>query len=88
MSTKTYILQTDSRQFPTKKAGDPVELPPTAAKYLVQAGVLADPATIQPRELADGEMLTAAPLPEGSTATDVGAAEAPAAGKRRKGAEG
>lgn len=85
MSIKTYILQTASRQWPTKKVGDSIELPAAAAKYLVQAGVLAEP--IQERELAEGEVLTTAPLPEGSTATDLGPAEVPAAGKRRK-AEG
>ncbi len=47
MSTKTYVLQAASRQWPTKKAGDTVDLPPAAAKYLVQAGVLAEP-SIEP----------------------------------------
>jgi hypothetical protein len=41
MSTKSYVLLTNSRQWPAKTAGDTVELPPAAAKYLVQAGVLA-----------------------------------------------
>jgi len=42
MSTTTYTLLTESRQWPTKVAGDTVDLPPSAAKYLVQAGVLAE----------------------------------------------
>lgn len=57
MSTKTYILLTDSRQFPTRKAGDPVELPPSAAKYLVQAGVLAE----KPEETAAPAKLSRKP---------------------------
>lgn len=84
MSAKTYILQVHSRQFPLKKVGETIELAPAAAKYLVQAGVLAEP--IQERELAEGEVLTAAPPPEGGIATDHGPAEA-SPGKRRK-AEG
>lgn len=83
MSTKTYILQAHSRQWPLKKVGDTIELAPAAAKYLVHAGVLAEP--IQERQLAEGEVLAAAPLPEGSAATDLGPAEAPSTGKRRKG---
>lgn len=87
MSTKTYTLLTETRQWPTKRIGDTVELPPAAAKYLEQAGVLAETATLQPRELAEGEVLAAAPLPEGSPATDLGPAEPPAAKRIRK-AEG
>lgn len=45
MSTKTYTLLTESRQWPTKKVGATVELPQAAAKYLVQAGVLAEAVT-------------------------------------------
>jgi len=48
MSTKTYTLLTESRQWPTKVAGDTIDLPPSAAKYLVQAGVL----TEKPEETA------------------------------------
>ncbi|SBW09146.1 hypothetical protein KL86APRO_12526 [uncultured Alphaproteobacteria bacterium] len=40
METKTYRLKTESRQWPTKTAGDTVDLPPSAAKYLVRADVL------------------------------------------------
>ncbi|MGE4526828.1 MAG: hypothetical protein AB7D00_00550 [Rhodospirillaceae bacterium] len=44
METKTYRLKTESRQWPGKKAGDTVELPPRAARYLLRAGVLEDAA--------------------------------------------
>lgn len=39
-ATKTYRLKTESRQWPTKTAGDTIDLPPAAAKYLVRADVL------------------------------------------------
>lgn len=79
---KTYRLLADSRQL-KKKQGETVDLPPVAAKYLVNAGVLEEVSEIQPRELAEGETLQAAPLPEGSAVTDEGAAQ-PLASPRRK----
>ena len=69
---KTYRLLADSRQL-KKKAGDTVELPPAAARYLVQAGILEEVVEIQPRELAEGEMAQAA--------------EPPVAPRRKRGAE-
>lgn len=81
---KTYLVLADSRQL-KKKQGETVELLPAAAKYLVNAGVLEEVVELQPRELAEGETLQAAELPEGSTAVDVGPAEPPASPRRKRG---
>lgn len=84
MSIRTYTLLADSRQY-RKKAGETVDLHPSAAKYQIAAGVLTEMVEIQPRELAEGEQLEAAPLPGDSTATDAGPTEVPAKRKRGEG---